>query len=101
MPHPVPRVVSRFLRLTPLGESALGPGELARLEPWLRAAFGHRRKTIRGALRAADAADPGPALTALGIAERTRPGELDPEAWLQLARRLADDQREAESTLAR
>ena len=54
--HPVPRVTSRFLRLTPLPEGepgALQPGELERLEPWLRAAFAHRRKTIRGALRAA------------------------------------------------
>ncbi len=93
--HPVPRVTSRFLRLTPRdggGEGDLRPGELDRLEPWLRGAFGHRRKTLRGALRAAapDRADPGPLLAELGIPERARPAELAPGTWLQLARRLAD-----------
>jgi len=111
--HPVPRVTSRFLRLTPLpvreepvreeavreegqGEpGALRPGELERLEPWLRAAFAHRRKTIRGALRASaprvpGAAGAGPALAELGVPDRARPAELSPLEWLQLARRLAD-----------
>lgn len=93
--HPVPRVTSRFLRLTPRrggGEGALGPDELERLEAPLRAAFAHRRKTIRSALRTAGAGsvDPGPLLAELGIPERARPAELPPEAWLQLARRLAD-----------
>ncbi len=104
--HPVPRVVSRFLRLTPRAEPLLAPGELARLEPWLRGAFAHRRKTLRAALRSAevlgpDGPDPAPLLAELGLPERARPGELDPPTWLQLARRLADHRGEAESSLAR
>lgn len=101
--HPVPRVRSRFLCLTPHPEALLAPGELGRLEPWLRGAFAHRRKTLRGALRtsAPAAADPGPLLAELGVPERARPGELAPPAWLQLARRLADERGEAEPSFAR
>ncbi len=98
--HPVPRVFSRFLRITPRPGEGLSPGELARLEPWLRGAFAHRRKTLRAALRIAGAPEPAPLLAELGLAEHARPAELAPDAWLQLARRLAEDRGVPESSLA-
>ena len=99
--HPVPRVVSRFLQLTPRTGPLPDAAELARLEPWLRGAFAHRRKTLRGALRAAGAPDPAGPLAELGVTERARPEELSPPEWLQLARRLAEDRPEPECSIAR
>jgi len=99
--YPVPRVVSRFLQLTPCAGPRPGAAELARLEPFLRGAFAHRRKTLRGALRAAGVSDPAPQLAELGLGSLVRPEELAPPVWLQLARRLAEDRLEPEHCLAR
>lgn len=87
---PRPRVVSRFLCLEPLAPPVLAEGELERVERFARAAFGTRRKRLRGALRAAglgsDALD---AVSAAGIDLDARAETLPPRAFLAAARALA------------
>jgi len=88
--YPVPRVRSSFVRIAPLAQARLAPGELPRIEAFLRRAFGQRRKTLANALRGA--APPGAALRALaraGVDPRTRAEALAPERLLEVARALA------------
>jgi 16S rRNA (adenine1518-N6/adenine1519-N6)-dimethyltransferase len=95
--HPVPRVRSSFVRVRPRADSPLAPGELARLERVLRAAFGMRRKMLANALREADLdgrAAPGEvrrALERLGLDPRARAEQLSPEQHLALARALCSE----------
>jgi 16S rRNA (adenine1518-N6/adenine1519-N6)-dimethyltransferase len=94
--HPVPRVTSTLVRVTPLeaGRIESGPAgdELLRVERVVRAAFGKRRKTLANALRGALA--PGPAegidaaLARLGIDRHARAEVVDPETFLALTRAL-------------
>jgi 16S rRNA (adenine1518-N6/adenine1519-N6)-dimethyltransferase len=93
--YPVPRVASSFLRMTPLAAPLLESDELPRVEAFVRAAFGHRRKTLVNALRASDPAAPAARwealariLDALGIDARSRAEALAPERLLASARRL-------------
>ena len=92
--HPVPRVLSTFLTLTPLTEPSLAPGELPWVEELVRAAFRHRRKTVANSLRAALPRLRGEVLLRVlhqqGIDPRIRAEALAPGELLQLARGLAD-----------
>jgi 16S rRNA (adenine1518-N6/adenine1519-N6)-dimethyltransferase len=92
--HPVPRVLSTFLTLTPLTEPPLAPGELPWVEELVRAAFRHRRKTVVNSLRAALPRLQGEVLLRVlhqqGIDPRIRAEALAPGELLQLARGLAD-----------
>lgn len=88
--YPVPRVRSSFLRIEPLAEPLVGPGELAEVEAIVRRAFGMRRKTLGNALRTL-APSPGSlarALDAVGIDRRARAEQLAPGRFVALARAL-------------
>jgi 16S rRNA (adenine1518-N6/adenine1519-N6)-dimethyltransferase len=91
--HPVPRVLSTFLTLTPLTDPLVAPGELPWVEELVRAAFRHRRKTIANSLRAALPRLQGEVLLRVlhqqGIDPRARAESLAPGELLDLARRAA------------
>ncbi len=92
--HPRPRVRSTFLRMIPRVPPVLAPGELARVERIVRAAFSQRRKTLANALRrarqpVAEGARIEAALERLGIDPRARAETLAPERFAELARALA------------
>lgn len=92
--HPVPRVRSSFVHMTPLETPLLAPGELPRLERVVRAAFATRRKTLANALRGSDLGASGEAIAdALRTAEidpRARAESLEPVRLLALARALPE-----------
>lgn len=95
--HPRPQVHSSFLRMRPLAEPLLRPGELAWVESVVRAAFSQRRKTLVNALQGG-ALDPPPdparllrGLEALGIDVRARAESLPSAQLLALARWLAGE----------
>ncbi|HVP28603.1 MAG TPA: 16S rRNA (adenine(1518)-N(6)/adenine(1519)-N(6))-dimethyltransferase RsmA [Myxococcota bacterium] len=90
---PVPRVSSRFFRLSPRGDTPVGRDELERVERVARAAFGQRRKTLVNALRGGLVPSPTrarieAALEGLGLDPRVRAEALAPETFLALARIL-------------
>ena len=88
--YPVPRVRSSFLRIAPLAEPLVAPGELAEVEAIVRRAFGMRRKTLANALRAL-AATPeslAQALDAVGIDRRARAEQVPAARFVALARAL-------------
>jgi 16S rRNA (adenine1518-N6/adenine1519-N6)-dimethyltransferase len=83
------------VRFVPHATSPLRPGELARVERLVRAAFSTRRKTLANALRGAGIAAPGavaPAalLANVGLDARVRAEEVSPVEFLALARALAE-----------
>lgn len=85
--YPAPRVHSTFLRVTPMGDDGLRPGELARVERVVRAGFGTRRKTLANALRTAGLGQgAAEALSRAGLDPRARAETVPPEGWLALAR---------------
>lgn len=92
--HPPPQVRSSFLRMRPLADSPLEPGELPRVERVVRAAFGQRRKTLANALRGGDLDPPASAdqiaraLQAAGVDARARAETLAPERLVAVARAL-------------
>jgi 16S rRNA (adenine1518-N6/adenine1519-N6)-dimethyltransferase len=93
---PTPQVSSTFIRLRPLADSPLHPGELMSLERVVRAAFGKRRKTLVNALRGGTL-DPTPSVEALRavlekmqIDPRARGETLSPEQFLELTRALGE-----------
>jgi 16S rRNA (adenine1518-N6/adenine1519-N6)-dimethyltransferase len=90
---PRPNVHSTFLRITRLEAPLLRDDELEWVEKVVRAAFGHRRKTLANALRhagiAADAARIAEVLATLDLDPRVRGEALAPESLLRLARALA------------
>ena len=86
--HPVPKVRSSFVRVTPRAPALLAENELARVETVARAAFGTRRKMLANALRAAGFDAPAEALAAQGVDPRARAEALEPEVFLRLARSL-------------
>jgi 16S rRNA (adenine1518-N6/adenine1519-N6)-dimethyltransferase len=97
--HPMPRVRSSFLRITPLAVPRLAAGELAAVERLVRAAFSKRRKTLANALRGAHLAPESTPrelealLHRLGIDPRARAESLAPERLLELSRALAPEAR--------
>lgn len=104
--HPVPRVTSTFLTLTPrrppaaprtgpprTGSRAAPPSaaELPRLEALLRAGFAHRRKTLANSLSHAAGLNPAQVRHHLAqhrLPPATRAQQLPPPTWLSLARSL-------------
>jgi 16S rRNA (adenine1518-N6/adenine1519-N6)-dimethyltransferase len=90
--YPVPRVRSTFLRIAPLAEPLVAPGELAAVETILRAAFGMRRKTLANALRrlAASPESLAWALDEVGIDRLARAEQLPAARFVALARALRE-----------
>jgi 16S rRNA (adenine1518-N6/adenine1519-N6)-dimethyltransferase len=90
--HPAPRVRSSFLRIAPLPEPLLAPGELAEVERLVRRAFGKRRKTLANALRdrGLPLAAIERALARVGIAPKARAEELPAASFARLARALRE-----------
>ena len=85
---PPPAVHSAVLRLLPRGEDALLPYDPAVLNRLLTAAFGQRRKTLRNALgNVVDAST----LSETGIDPGARAETVDPQTWVRLANRIADE----------
>jgi 16S rRNA (adenine1518-N6/adenine1519-N6)-dimethyltransferase len=87
--HPAPKVRSTFLRMRPLRPAPLAPGELARVERLVRAAFGTRRKTLANALRAAGLAGAAEHLARAGIDPKVRAEALAPDVFAALSRELS------------
>ncbi|MDJ0787155.1 MAG: 16S rRNA (adenine(1518)-N(6)/adenine(1519)-N(6))-dimethyltransferase RsmA [Myxococcota bacterium] len=88
--YPVPRVVSTFVHVTPR-EPAPDAAELRRVEHWLRAAFGQRRKTVVRALAgtldvSADAVRA--ALSACDLSPTARAEDIAPALWPALSHEL-------------
>jgi 16S rRNA (adenine1518-N6/adenine1519-N6)-dimethyltransferase len=99
---PEPQVRSSFIRLVPLAEPPLGPGELERVERVVRAAFGNRRKILVNALlqsgvfsSSATAEDLRAALIGFGIDPRARGETLTPQQFLDLTRALEGTRKSA------
>jgi len=92
---PEPQVRSSFIRLVPLAEPLLEPGEFERVESVVRAAFGSRRKILVNALLQSGVFSP-PAtaeelratLIRFGIDPRARGETLTPQQFLDLVRAL-------------
>jgi 16S rRNA (adenine1518-N6/adenine1519-N6)-dimethyltransferase len=91
--HPAPRVRSSFLRILPLAEPLLAPGELEQVEAVVRRAFGQRRKTLANALRGGGLPPAAieRALERVGIAARARAEELPAASFASLARALREE----------
>ena len=92
--HPVPKVQSSFVRITPL-PAPLVPADdaevLASLETVVRAAFATRRKTLVNALRGGlgtPARDLEAALASLALDPRIRAEAVTPEQFIGLAHAL-------------
>lgn len=95
---PRPKVDSAFVRIWPRRTALLAEGELARVEPIVRAAFGQRRKVLTNGLarvaerrfaslsKEAQREALESVLRSAGIDPRLRPERVEPEAWLALAR---------------
>jgi 16S rRNA (adenine1518-N6/adenine1519-N6)-dimethyltransferase len=90
--YPVPRVRSSFLRLTPLAQPLVAPGELAVVEGIVRKAFGMRRKMLANALRELTASPESlaRALEEVGIDRRARAEQVPAARFVALARRLRE-----------
>lgn len=100
---PRPKVDSSFVRVWPRVKSPLAEGELEAVERLTRQAFTQRRKRITNGLGrlaertwpALDRAGQRDALEALlrraGLDPGLRPERIEPEAWLALARALANE----------
>ena len=84
---PPPKVTSTVVRLTPR-PAPLAAAEFAILERMTKAAFGQRRKMLKGALRGL-VADPAALLAAAGIDPAARAEELSVEQFCALARAFA------------
>jgi 16S rRNA (adenine1518-N6/adenine1519-N6)-dimethyltransferase len=84
---PPPKVTSAVVRLTPL-PSPLAPTAFADLETVTAAAFGHRRKMLRGALRSL-VSDPEGLLAAAELPPTARAEELTVAQFCALARAFA------------
>jgi 16S rRNA (adenine1518-N6/adenine1519-N6)-dimethyltransferase len=83
--RPAPKVDSAVVRLVPLPPESLPQVDSAMLERVVRAAFGQRRKTLSNALsEVATAAQ----LQAAGIDPRARAEQLEPSAFVAIARYL-------------
>ncbi len=87
--RPPPRVVSAVVRLTPLAQPLVEPGEIAPLRRFVTACFGQRRKQLRNAVAAAASVTPAMAasgLEGLGIDPQDRPERLTPEQFVRALR---------------
>lgn len=83
--HPVPKVESSFVRLSPLATPRIEPEFKSRLETIVAAAFSQRRKTLRNALKTYfNDAD----FASNGIDAELRPENLRVDQFAQLARHI-------------
>ena len=116
--HPVPKVQSSFLRMTPLRDPLVAADDsvaFAALETLVRAAFAQRRKTlvnaVRGGLgrsgperaargRRLSVAGLEAAMQTLGLDPRIRAEAVTPEQFCELARALLSDASDPVSGLA-
>jgi 16S rRNA (adenine1518-N6/adenine1519-N6)-dimethyltransferase len=80
---PAPKVSSAVVRLTPLDTPPFDIGTAARFERVVRAAFSHRRKTLRNALKGTVDVT---VLERLGIDPGARPEQLAPAQYGALSR---------------
>lgn len=85
--RPRPKVTSTALRLRLRGDSPLPAGDIAAVERWLFAGFGHRRKTLAGNL-GAHRARVQQFLEERGLPADARAETVPATDWLDLARRL-------------
>ena len=84
--RPPPKVDSAVVRLMPLPTHELPDVDFVAIENVVRAAFGQRRKTLANALSEVMDAE---AIAATGIDPRARAEQLPPQAFVTLARKLA------------
>ena len=84
--RPPPKVDSAVVRLTPLPPAALPDVPFSAIDRVVRAAFGQRRKTLANALKSL--LDAGQ-IEAAGVDPRVRAEQLDPQAFVALARVVA------------
>jgi 16S rRNA (adenine1518-N6/adenine1519-N6)-dimethyltransferase len=86
---PPPKVTSALVRLVPLAEPVVGPGEMAAFRAFVTACFTRRRKQLRNVIMAATgrpAADVIAGLAALGLDRAVRPESLSPAQFARLLR---------------
>jgi 16S rRNA (adenine1518-N6/adenine1519-N6)-dimethyltransferase len=88
---PPPDVASSVLRLTPVGAAGVEPT----VREAVNRAYRNRRKMLRKTLAGFVATEDriGQALRALGLAEASRPEDLEPAAWPELLRRATGTER--------
>jgi len=87
---PRPAVESVMIRLDPRPERRQAVGDVVHFAGVVKTCFLHRRKTLAHILAAAYGPDAATdALGGLDVEARTRPEQLSPEVWVELARRLA------------
>lgn len=87
--QPAPSVDSAIVRLTPLSEPLVEPGEEAAFKALVQGAFSLRRKQMLRVVRTLFGAEPGAAsalLAACGIKPDARPEVLSPETFVALLR---------------
>ena len=86
---PQPKVHSALVRLTPLAQPVVAPGEIAAFRAFVTACFTRRRKQLRNVVMAAtgrSAAVVTAGLAALGLDPAARPERLGPEIFVRLLR---------------
>jgi 16S rRNA (adenine1518-N6/adenine1519-N6)-dimethyltransferase len=87
--HPPPTVRSALLRLTPLAEPLVTPGEVAAFRAFVARCFSRRRKQLRNVVMAATGRPAGAVvagLAVLGLDPAARPETLAPAAFVRLLR---------------
>jgi len=86
---PRPEVTSALVRLTPLPDSAIAPGEVPAFRAFVTACFTRRRKQLRNVLMGVtgqSAAVVTAGLRDLGLDAAARPETLGPPAFARLLR---------------
>lgn len=86
---PRPEVTSALVRLTPLPDSAIAPGEVPSFRAFVTACFARRRKQLRNVLMGVtgqSAAVVSTGLRELGLDAAARPETLGPPAFARLLR---------------
>jgi 16S rRNA (adenine1518-N6/adenine1519-N6)-dimethyltransferase len=96
--RPPPKVESTVIRLDVLAAPVAPVDDEERLWSVVKMAFGHRRKTLRNALRAADADVEG-AFRAAGLSGGERPEQLSCPQWIALANALRQEKDEVEAVV--
>jgi len=86
--RPPPKVDSAVVRLAPLPAAAWPQVDSELLDRVVRAAFGQRRKTLANALGELASAD---AISAAGVDPRARAEQIEPAAFVAIARQLSPD----------
>ncbi|MNM69599.1 Ribosomal RNA small subunit methyltransferase A [compost metagenome] len=85
--NPPPKVESAIVRLVPYEELPYPAKDHRLLERVVREAFNQRRKTLRNTLKGLLSSED---IEAVGVDPTLRPEQLDVDAFVRLANRLAD-----------